>query len=265
MVISMGRGHVEPGAIHAALCENESRILSLIGVTKFRSVAREFGIPREQSKQVRLQVCSAAFVYRFVRDELRKRTPDKPYQQTKKRLRDVASLARRLQTKVDQFSEEEQAAIRDIENSAVGFELVKNWDHIERGSFGHRIHRSWSRDGHERKTYVHLFDAVHEVAAFGKMISHVLANTKPTDRGGRPRNEAVWLWAVNMQSIWTGTLGWEFTFDAYGGKPISEAARFSWQLLQLVDPDARWLDFHTAMRSAVRLTHPGRGGRRRSR
>ena len=86
------------------------------------------------------------------------------------------------------------------------------------------------------------------------MLSHLLVVAKPVDKGGRRRDEAMQHWVTSMQSVWTDTLGRKFTFDAYRGGPISEAARFCWRLLQLVDPDARWPAFVTTMRDAVKAS-----------
>lgn len=59
----------------------------------------------------------------------------------------------------------------------------------------------------------------------------------PGQKGGRPTQEAISIWVVNMRSYWIQTLGRRFTVDRLQGQPVSEAARFCVDALHIMEPD----------------------------
>jgi hypothetical protein len=258
----MARKSIEPGTILNAFLENKDRIPSLIDKEAFHEICEKFHIPSEVADQVRKQLCNAGFIYTFIRNELKAVRHKPSYQEVRKELHAIEKLAQQLASKLDDISDDARAFIHSAEN-AVDMEMVTNWDSIETSSFGHRIYRYQTEYCSESKSYLHLPQITQAVTILHNMTRHVLAVAKSGDKGGRPRNEAMWLWVVNMHVAWTEMLGRQFTFDQVGKKPITEAGIFCWHILRLIDPNAKWSEFCTAVREKVQLSRPGRGRRPR--
>jgi hypothetical protein len=254
----MARKYIEPGAILNAFQENTDRIPSLISDAAFHRIRERFQIPSEMADQVRKQLCNAGFIYTFVRVEQKADRHEPSYQDIKKELQIIESLAGQLASKLDELSDDARAYVHSAE-WVVDLELVANWDAIETSSFGHRIYEYPAQDGLATKTYLHLPQIAQAVSVLHNMTKHVLAVAKPGDIGGRPQNEAMWLWVVNMHAAWTQMLGRQFTFDKIGREPITDAGIFCWQVLQMFDANAKWSEFCTAMRKKVLMSRPGRG------
>jgi hypothetical protein len=148
------------------------------------------------------------------------------------------------------------------DQNAVALEMLTSGASTETSSFGHRFSRHWDQDGSRTQTYPHLAQISEDVSALHKMVRHILT-VMPADKGGRPRKKAMWHWVVNMRVAWTEILDRPFTFHPLKSGPVTTATRFCWESLQLIDPNADWVEFCTAMRKGVRLGRPGQGRRRR--
>jgi hypothetical protein len=257
----MSRGLVEPGGIFDAIRENEGRIPSLVDVETFRPIAEKIGIPSELTEQARLRVCYAAFVYQFVRDNEGSTEDGSSFRNVTMELSSLLSATQTLVSRLDVLSSEARNAIEWAEE-IVAYEMLGS---SPTSSFGHSFFRRLDQEGSETTTHLHFPQILEAVSVLRNMLVHIRGSVRPADIGGRPfRTQATWNFIVTLREFWTKQLKRPFTFDQRMREPASEAAFFCWELLKLTDRNAKWPEFCTAMREAVRLDHPGRGRRRKS-
>jgi hypothetical protein len=258
---ALPRNLVEAGWIFDAIRENEESILSSIDLEDFRLIAEKVGIPSELTEQARLCVCKAAFVYRLVRDNDSSTEAGLSFSKFRKELSSLLSATQTLASRLDALSSDTRNLVEGAEE-IVDYEMLAS---KPKSSFGHSFFRHWDREGHETRTYLHFPQILEAVSALREMIEWTLKSARPADKGGRPRRtQATQHFIENMREFWTKQLKRPFTFDQHMSEPTSEAAVFCWELLRFIDPNAKWSEFSTAMREAVRLDHPGRGRRRKS-
>jgi hypothetical protein len=254
----MSRSLVEPGRIFDAIHENEGRIPSLVDVQTFRPIAEKIEIPNELTEQARLRLCYAAFVYQLVRANEGSTEVGSSFRNVTKELSLLLSATRTLASRLDSLSSDAQDAIEWAERIVDDEMLPSN----KISSFGHSYFRNHDPEGRETTTYLHLPQILEAVSVLRKMIEHVLTRATPFDQGGRFQNQATWEFISTMREFWVKQLKRPFTFDQQNGEPVSHAAFFCWELLKFIDPNAKWSEFCTAMREAVRRNHPGRGRRK---
>lgn len=84
------------------------------------------------------------------------------------------------------------------------------------------------------------------------MVSWLIANMEPKDKGGRNSNIVVHDVVDMLRSVWTRELGQPFTLDAHKGVPISKAAQFCSTFFAVVDPNVTFQEIETSMRRSIR-------------
>lgn len=262
-----GRNHLETGAIFDAIREDEARE-PRITEAAFRPIAEKYDIPSSKVEEVRRRLNGGASAYCLARSDETSVPRQRSYQDVKREVNRVGKLIEELKSALETLSEDAAALYDNVEHVVDG-EMLSERETRENSSFGHRLYRSG-----EGNFYLNRDQIVWHIGVLENMTKHILTVMKPTNRGGRPLNEAMSRWVDNVYFIWTRTLGRRFKFDQHQGEPTvpaegtlgrlfasdqAPAADFCWQTLRLIDPRPNWSEFCTAMRQAVRLDRPGRG------
>jgi hypothetical protein len=251
------RPRVEPGAIFAAIHEDEAHG-PRITEAAFRPIADEYNIPLSDVEQVRLSLNAGASAYLYARS-VEKSGQDQPsYQDIEREISHVRTLTANLKSALEHLSEVAAALFDDMEHVA-SMEMLAEFETRGTSSFGHPFYRIG-----EGRTYLNRHQIVLHIGVLENMAKHILSVMKPTNKGGRPPNEAMPCWVNNVYIIWTRTLGRQFSFYEFEGEPNRESATaFCWETLLLIDRCPSRSAFRTAMRDAVRLEQISRGRRRR--
>jgi hypothetical protein len=199
-------------------------------------------------------------LYRHAR-RVQKESPRQPsYPDIKVKLSRIAGLLVELRSAIEDLPDEVKGHL-DLLEWDVTLQMLKGTSEIS--SFGHRFYRGLGQDG-QGIFYLRLPEITANIDVLENMVLHILKGMKPANKGGRPPNEAMWLWVGNFRDIWTRRLGRRFTFRQHKGEPTSPAGLVCWETLRLIDPDANWSEFCTAMRQVVGLYRRGRGRPRHS-
>jgi hypothetical protein len=253
------RNRIEPGEIFAAIHRDKvqgSRTEEAV----FRSLAEKHCIPRHLIDQVCASLSDGTSAYRHARSVQQEGPCQPSYPDIKGRLSRIAGLLAELRSAIEQLPDEVKGLF-DLLEWGVTLQMLEGTSQIS--CFGHRFYRGLGQDG-QGMAYLHLPQIMANIDVLENMIEHIRQGLKPANKGGRPPNEAMWLWVGNFRDIWTRKLGRRFTFRQHKGEPTSPAGVVCWEALRLIDPDASRSEFRTAMRQAVELGRPGRGRPRRS-
>jgi len=237
------------------ISEPKEQLLLRVDKEKFGAIAKEHSILPELIEPMRERVCYVDWAYKHKsRGLVEKKFP---FRKIKQELVSLEKSARQTATKMEHLSAGARAWFAIAEETTTQEMLAD--DSIGTSSFGHRIYRQFVLNGQKTATFMRLDQINEAVSTLPEIIARLSADLKPRDKGGRPSNQAMQLFVQELYDIWTNVLHRRFTFDQHNGKPQSEAARFGWALLILIDLHARRSVFYTAMDNAVNLRHPGRG------
>lgn len=259
----MARNIPEVGAIINEHQKRRHEMLSLIDSQFFAKFALRFGISDDKTEAARERACSAAGIYQIVK-RLQAEPDGQPgFPAVKKEVLMIERQAGELAKSLSGLSESAIGWLHSAEE-IVDQEITRNWDTISESRFGHVIYRQPAEIGvGPTITYLNFWQIKQAVSVLANMAGFVAQNARPLDQGGRPHNEALFLWVINVQGIWKDYVGTPFTLDQHQGNPVSEAARFCEELMQAVDPGVTFPQLATAMRKAIGSAKPGRGRRRR--
>ncbi len=255
----MAKNIPEVGAIFNEYQKIHGEMLSLIDPQLFAELAGEFGIPGDKVEVARERACSAACIYQIVKRLQAEPDGQVGFPVVKK---EVLAIKRQAEELAENLSGLSEPAIEWLHSAEeiVDREIIGNWDTISESRFGHVIYRQRPEIGvGPTVTYLNFWQIKQAVSVLANMAGFVAQNTRPGDQGGRPHNEALFLWVVNLQSMWKEYVGAPFTLDQLHGEPISRAARFCNELMRAVDPSVTFPELATAMRRAIGAAKPGRG------
>lgn len=101
-----------------------------------------------------------------------------------------------------------------------------------------------------------LVSALNLVASEARYVTDRL----PRSKGGRPYEYALSIWVANAQVFWGQSLGRKFSLDSNDGEPVSEAARFCWDLVRPLGPDVEFKSLDYTMRTAIAKTSEKENG-----
>lgn len=71
------------------------------------------------------------------------------------------------------------------------------------------------------------------------------------DAGGRPKDEGLRMWAINIRNLWEKELDRRFTLSQHKGEPVSDAAVFCVRTCSILEPGTSNARVFTAMRKAI--------------
>ncbi len=145
-------------------------------------------------------------------------------------------------------------------------ENVVSMEQADRGrthsSFGHLFFRFIDKDGFEASIRTEPETIVDALNILEKYADHALDNLRAR-KSGRPADEALRMWAVNIHSFWTNALERDFTFYDVDGVPATEAYNFCIDAMKSLDPEVTSQAIATAMRKVItnksRLTRKNLG------
>lgn len=262
-ILAMARNPPELGAILEKFYNRIDQVHTIIDWKIFRKIAENFEIPDEKRKIGWDLVCKASALYRITRDLQSEPDDGQSFQAVRREVAAIASRSRDLADRLGSLTEPASSWLR-VSERIVDQEIFSNPATISESSFGHVISRWPAEVGTGPQiSYLHLGQIVQAVSVLANMAEFALKNLLPPDKGGRPRNEALYLWVVNIHTMWKVCVDRPFTLDRHDQEPISEAARFCQQLMQTIDPSVPFAQIATAMRQVIRGTKPGRGRKRK--
>jgi hypothetical protein len=247
-----GQNYFELGPVFAEIYEDEVHG-PRITEEAFRPIAEKHKIPLSKVEEVRRRLSGGASAY--LRAQSIEGAVQRPvsFQDVECQISRVGRLIEELTWTLEHFSEDAKGLFDRVEEDIVSKEIRSEWKTRETSSFGHHFFRNG-----EGKYYLHRDHIVDHIGALGNMTQHIFTRIVPTNKGGRPRNEAMPRWVDNAYDIWTRTLGHRFSFNQHQGEPTTSAGIFCWETLLLIDPCPNRSKFSTAMRQAVQLNRSGR-------
>ncbi len=214
-------------------------------------IAREFDIDADQIPTLRQILSFAAHLYWERKTE---QAQTRTQRQIKKQVSDVHKAVRRLRSALDRLSPEAASHLwarqRDVDWLALLTDSTKS-------PYGHTITRIRHGDAVELR-YLRTHQLEEAVDVIGNLAAEARECVR-RDIGGRPSDEALWIWVVNMQNMWEKVLGSKFTYDAHGGEGITQAFSFCRTVLRPLDRRVTGTQLGTVMRKAIKLS--GRGKR----
>lgn len=258
----MARNSPDIGAIINEIQKQGDQIASLIDPGFFARLASDFGIPENKRREALQRACGAAGVYKAIKHLEAIPTNELSFSAVRNEVLAIERLAKELVNGLSKISGAAWGWL-EVPERLVDTELALNWNAITESRFGHVIYRRPPENGAgEAATYLHLHQIKQGVSALAKMAEFAVQNLRPQDRGGRPRNEAIYQWVSNIAAMWKECVGNSFTLEEYGGKPISSAAGFCERLMQALDATVKFPQIATAMRKVIHAAKPGRGRKR---
>ena len=210
------------------------------------SVIREFAIPTDKLPELGLRLSCAALLYR---DRKAEREKAETARYIAKQISNIEKIARDLQSALAALSPDASSCMwpepGEIERTALA-------NNESKSRYGHTI--MWVRSGHAVEfQYLRPHQIIESVEILANLAA-AANRSLPRDKGGRPSDEALWMWVVYMQNFWVKLLGQKFTYYAHLGEGVTSAFRFCQALLGPLDPHVTGTQLGTAMRHAIRLS-----------
>jgi hypothetical protein len=221
---------------------------------RFYQNRQKHRIPAELIEQVRIWLCNTACLY----DQCRQKPVPRQssFRKIKQELSALEKLGRRLTMRLRCLSDGAVAWF-DIAEEATTQEMLADGDPITTSSFGHHIYRQQDPNGRKTTTFLRLDQIIEAVSVLPEVIARLIAVLEAKSKGGRPSNQAMWLFVTQLRDMWRIVFPRrKFTFNPGKG---NSATQLCWDLLRLIDPHASQPEFHTAMRKIVKARVPRTG------
>jgi len=211
--------------------------------SSFERLATTYDIPEHLHQKVFEQLEGSGDIYSYHRTNVDDRPT--PSEQAAA-LREIGHLAAKLSQRLEDLDDATTDAFwRIASHQPHPFEAETETP------FGHKIERIDMPD----EGFLLLCDDEESIRRSIRIIQNVAAHVEaglPQAQGGPSGSEGIRMWVLNMVSLWEEILGRKFTLDYHQGQPISDAARFTVEALQVIDPNVPTSRIVTGMRKVTK-------------
>ncbi len=251
------------GFVHERLCEMQGKEGTVISEDDFRATVEKCSNSRNEFdatriEEARIKSCSAAIIYHAIRENIKENLALPGFLETKAELESIKRAAKKFLDAVRSASND-TLDILLIGDRIVDSEILSDFKNISVSSFGHPIFRLHNGPG-EPGIY---FWTTHNIIKMIEVFSNVADQSRnwhqPPTKGGRPDDPAMRMLVTNLRDVWRLVSSDTFTFAAHKGHPTAPSTIFCWEILRLIDPDARFSSLATAMRKEIKQSGTKRG------
>lgn len=215
---------------------------------KVAELAERYGYPNPANLEaLREALDSAAAVY-WVNKDIEENAPRRGNIVTT--VKDIQGLATKLRQRLSELDLYTAHLIAKLE-SEVHYEAAKvaqgDGQQPSRTRFGHKIQKTPQSDGTNVISYLDL-DDIAEGLNILQSYCQTIRDSLPADKPGPREKHALKLWVDSMSRIWTDQFGQPFTLNFDEEQPLSEAARFCKDALEILDASVFWTSLIAQMR-----------------
>lgn len=204
---------------------------------------RDFAITPGLHPEVAKALEDSAAIWRWHGGEVGDHTPPGA---SIKSLRSVAKAAEGLKSALDALPAPARRAL-DMQFAQADLAVITE----QVGVAGLPILHGLADDGTMTPIILDLDEIAHLIDALQNMATE--ATAAPLGASRRKRNHALRMWVINMEALWTQSLGRPFTRDMTPeGEPISEAARFCVAAFGRLSPGTPRHSILNAMKSYIK-------------